>query len=66
VTRSDAGRETFDALPTTAPPWGPDSQHGGPPAALMARAIEGSGDAVEWRWIKGGVGEPGSAVVWRR
>jgi hypothetical protein len=29
-------------LPTrsTAGPWGPDSQHGGPPAALLTRAIE--------------------------
>jgi acyl-coenzyme A thioesterase PaaI-like protein len=26
---------------TTAGPWGPDSQHGGPPAALLARAVEG-------------------------
>ncbi|MGZ4450771.1 MAG: thioesterase family protein [Nocardioides sp.] len=27
--------------PTTASPWGPASQHGGPPAALLARAVEG-------------------------
>jgi len=27
--------------PSTAGPWGPDSQHGGPPAALLARAVEG-------------------------
>ncbi len=26
--------------PTTAGPWGPDSQHGGPPAALLTRAVE--------------------------
>ena len=26
--------------PATAGPWGPDSQHGGPPAALLTRAIE--------------------------
>jgi acyl-coenzyme A thioesterase PaaI-like protein len=156
--RSETGRETFDSLPTTASPWGPDSQHGGPPAALLARAIEGLNnavvgrftlellgpvplgplsvsaeivrpgrtvqlaaaelydvargrrvatatawlfpassdgpepdpvppphspedgvphdrppgwgggylDAVEWRWIKGGVGEPGPGVVWMR
>jgi hypothetical protein len=37
---SERGPETFESLPTTASPWGPDSQHGGPPAALMARAIE--------------------------
>lgn len=28
------------ARPTTASPWGPDAQHGGPPAALFARALE--------------------------
>ena len=34
------GRERFRANPTTVGPWRPDSQHGGPPAALLARAIE--------------------------
>jgi len=34
------GAEGFSSLPTTAGPWGPASQHGGPPAALLARAIE--------------------------
>lgn len=34
------GREGFRSLPTTAGPWGPDSQHGGPPAALLTRAVE--------------------------
>jgi hypothetical protein len=33
-------RETFESLPTTAGPWSPDAQHGGPPAALLARAVE--------------------------
>ncbi len=28
----------FDSTPATAGPWGPHSQHGGPPAALLARA----------------------------
>ena len=37
---SSGGRETFRPLPTTASPWGPDSQHGGPPAALLGRALE--------------------------
>lgn len=36
----DGGREAFSSQPTTAGPWGPDSQHGSPPAALMARALE--------------------------
>ena len=37
---SDTGRETLLPEPTTAGPWSPDSQHGGPPAALLARAVE--------------------------
>lgn len=156
-----AGDRQFVARPTTASPWGPDAQHGGPPAALLTREIErldtgaervlgrftmellgpvpvgrlsveasvvrpgrsvelceatlhddeggrpvarasawrfpagttGPGprpeplghrprdgtergrprawsggylDVVEWRWIKGGVAEPGPAVVWMR
>ena len=36
--RSSDGR--FTSLPTTGSPWGPTSQHGSPPAALLARAIE--------------------------
>ena len=34
------GVEEFSSLPTTAGPWGTTSQHGGPPAALLTRAIE--------------------------
>ena len=30
----------FASSPSTAGPWGPASQHGGPPAALLTRAIE--------------------------
>ncbi|HET7387854.1 MAG TPA: thioesterase family protein [Nocardioidaceae bacterium] len=30
----------FDSLPGTVGPWGPQAQHGGPPAALLTRAIE--------------------------
>jgi len=37
---SDDGSERFESLPTTAGPWSPDAQHGGPPAALLARAVE--------------------------
>ncbi len=37
---SDEGLERFESLPTTAGPWTPDAQHGGPPAALLARSIE--------------------------
>jgi len=35
-----AGEDRVLSQPTTAGPWGPDSQHGGPPAALLARAVE--------------------------
>ena len=34
------GRDAFAAMPPTASPWGPTSQHGSPPAALLARAVE--------------------------
>lgn len=37
---ADRGRETFETLPPAASPWGPASQHGSPPAALLARAVE--------------------------
>ena len=44
------GREGFESLATTASPWGPDSQHGGPPAGLLVRAIEALSDAVVGRF----------------
>lgn len=31
---------TFDSTPATASPWDLSMQHGGPPAALLARAVE--------------------------
>ena len=34
------GDGTFASTPATAGPWGPDTQHGGPPAALLVRAFE--------------------------
>ena len=34
------GPSTFVSTHSTAGPWGPGSQHGGPPAALLTRAIE--------------------------
>jgi hypothetical protein len=34
------GDTTFVSTHSTAGPWGPDSQHGGPPAALLTRAVE--------------------------
>jgi acyl-coenzyme A thioesterase PaaI-like protein len=47
---SGDGRQAFESLPTTGSPWGPDSQHGGPPAALLSRAIEQLGDGVVGRF----------------
>jgi hypothetical protein len=35
-----AGTDTFVATPATAGPWSSQSQHGGPPSALAARALE--------------------------
>lgn len=40
---SEAGRERVESLPTTAGPWSPHAQHGGPPAALLCRSIEALG-----------------------
>jgi hypothetical protein len=34
------GPGRFLSTPSSAGPWGPDSQHGGPPAALLARGVE--------------------------
>ena len=34
------GLAGFASTPSTAGPWGPDTQHGGPPAALLTRAVE--------------------------
>lgn len=33
--------DLFRATVWTTGPWGPDAQHGGPPAALLGRAVEG-------------------------
>ena len=44
---SDEGFERFESLPTTAGPWTPDAQHGGPPAALLARGIERLDEATD-------------------
>jgi hypothetical protein len=49
-----AAGDRFSSTELTRGPWSPDSQHAGPPAALLARAIErldGVGDAVEGRVV---------------
>ena len=38
--------DTFDSLPATAGPWSPQAQHAGPPAALLARAMEEHGSST--------------------
>ena len=35
------GPDRFRSTPATEGPWGPQTQHGGPPAALLARAVTG-------------------------
>jgi Thioesterase-like superfamily len=35
-----AGHDTYVATAATVGPWSPDAQHGGPPSALAARALE--------------------------
>ena len=47
---SEEGREAFESLPTTAGPWTPHAQHGGPPAALLGRAVERLADGVVGRF----------------
>jgi hypothetical protein len=37
---SRRGEHAFTSQSSTAGPWGPDSQHGGPPAALLTSEIE--------------------------
>src|SRR5215472_9780948 len=34
------GDGRFESTPATAGPWSAESQHGGPPSALLARAFE--------------------------
>ena len=47
------GEERFRATELTATPWGSGSQHGGPPAALLGRALESdaggeAGSSRDW------------------
>lgn len=41
------GLETFDSMPATAGPWSSSAQHGGPPSALLTRALERLPEAAE-------------------
>ena len=47
---AEDGRQSVESLPATAGPWSPDAQHGGPPAALLGRAVEALSDAVVGRF----------------
>ena len=40
VTSTQPGRESFHSTPATGGPWTSEAQHGGPPAALLGRALE--------------------------
>src|SRR5262245_58358938 len=40
VGRDPRGHETYVATVATTGPWSADAQHGGPPSALAARALE--------------------------
>ena len=40
VGRDSLGHETYVATPATIGPWSADAQHGGPPSALAARALQ--------------------------
>jgi hypothetical protein len=42
--------ERVESLPTTAGPWSLEAQHGGPPAALMGRAVAGLGAGAVGRF----------------
>ncbi|WP_267626613.1 thioesterase family protein [Gordonia sputi] len=44
-----AGQGTFESLPATAGPWGPQMQHAGPPSALLVRVIEEDHVATDQR-----------------
>jgi hypothetical protein len=41
------GKDRYHPTPLTEGPWSPDAQHGGPPAALLAGAVEKSPTDVE-------------------
>jgi len=47
---SAGGRDTLESLPSTAGPWTPEAQHGGPPAALLGRAVEQVAQGVVGRF----------------
>lgn len=42
----DDGSERFVPTASAAGPWSPDAQHGGPPAGLLGRAVEGLEEAA--------------------
>lgn len=45
--RTAEGRERLISTPHTGGPWSPRAQHGGPPAALLGRALEGLEPALD-------------------
>ena len=49
---------TFESLPATAGPWSAQSQHAGPPAALLSRAMEQHEAMPGTRLADGGAADP--------
>jgi hypothetical protein len=47
---SDGTGARVESLTSTAGPWSPDAQHGGPPSALLGRAVEALGAGVVGRF----------------
>ena len=46
------GNDRYLATATTAGPWDPGAQHGGPPAALLARALEATAPRPEMMFAR--------------
>jgi hypothetical protein len=47
---AEGSRVRVESRTTTAGPWSPDAQHGGPPAALLARSVEQLGAGMIGRF----------------
>src|SRR5919106_1443557 len=57
------GDNRFISTEWTIGPWGPDSQHAGPPAALLGRALERVVGRDDMQRVRAEVIRPGKSVV---
>ncbi|MFI5808447.1 thioesterase family protein [Streptomyces sp. NPDC051561] len=48
----DLGQGRYESTSATAGPWSPKSQHGGPPSALLGRALEQHGPRPGFRFTR--------------